>query len=93
MGIFGEDIGAQLNALRQQMEACEAQRKEQAQELAAERKRSAQLVIELEKAAANLEAAQHAVLRMRARQKNSVERANRLKTRLVEISNQGGRGL
>lgn len=90
MKIFGDDIGAQLNALRQQLEACETQRKAQAQELAAERKRSAQLSIELEKAAANVEAAQRAVQKMRARQKNSVERANRLKARLAGVSSQGG---
>ena len=90
MGIFGDDIGAQLYALRQQLEACEAQRKVQAQELAAERKRSAKLSIELEKAAANVEAAQRAVQKMRARQKNSVARANRLKARLVGVSSQGG---
>lgn len=89
MRIFGENMSAELNTLRQQLEACEVQRKALAGQLAEERKNSAKSVIEIEKAAAEVQAAKSAVQKMRARQKNSVERANRLKARLVGISSQG----
>ncbi len=86
MGIFGDDKGEEIEALRKSLRDSEGKRKQLAQSLANERKRAEALEIELGKVRAELAEARRAVGKARDRQKDSVERANRFKAKLGSLS-------
>jgi|GEM_PF-3891631 len=82
MGFFGEDRTEEIEDLKQQISDSEAKRKKLSVALAEERKRVEALRIDLGKVNAELATARRAVAKARGRQKASVERANRFKTKL-----------
>lgn len=82
MGLFGNDKQAG-SVLIQQLQESEARRKQLAASLKIERERSQALEDQLGKANAELAEARRSVARARARQKASVERANRFKARVT----------
>ncbi|WP_186229397.1 hypothetical protein [Burkholderia gladioli] len=83
MGLFGGDGKQESALLTQQLHESEARKKQLAAALKAEREKSQALEIQLGKVNAELVEARRAVARARAKQKASVERANRFKVRLT----------
>ena len=86
--MFGRSDEGQLKALQEQLQRMLKANKSGAAELAAARARCAELEAEAGRLRAEVIAAQASTRRARARQKNSVERANRLKKQIAKASNQ-----
>lgn len=87
MGFFNDDAAAEkIGALQLQLQDSETKRKKLGQALIEERKRTESQRIELSKASADLAAAKRSAIKARTRQKSSVERANRFKSRLAALS-------
>ena len=85
--MFGRSDEGQLKALQEQLQRMLKANKSGAAELAAARARCAELEAEAGRLRAEVIAAQASTRRARARQKNSVERANRLKKQIAKASN------
>ncbi|WP_312781697.1 hypothetical protein [Acidovorax temperans] len=86
--MFGRSDEGQLKALQEQLQRMLKANKSGAAELAAARARCAELEAEAVRLRAEVIAAGASTKRARARQKNSVERANRLKKQLAKTNNQ-----
>ena len=82
MAMFGNDNREQLQALEAEVKKLRESNRIGATQLAAARGRCAELEADAGRLQAELLAARALVQRARARQKNSVERANRLKKQL-----------
>lgn len=87
--MFGRGDEGQLKELQEQLQRMSKAYKTGAAELAAARARCAELEAEAGRLRAEVITAQASTKRARARQKNSVERANRLKKQLAKTSSQG----
>ena len=86
--MFGRGDEGQLKELQEQLQRLQKANKNGAAELAAARARCAELVAVAGRLRAEARAAEASTKRARARQKNSVERANRLKKQLAKTMNQ-----
>lgn len=86
MAIFGSDRSSEVEALRLQLQDSEAKRKNLSLALAAEKKRADALASELQVAQASIQSAKQYVEKARKRQKASVERANRFKSKIESIT-------
>lgn len=88
MGIFGgkDERDAEIEALRGQIEEGIKVRKRLAATLAEECKRSAELTAQIDVKKTEIERLKAALIKARQRQKASVERANRYKSRLVAVA-------
>lgn len=82
MAFFGEDKSAQIDDLKNALRASEQRRKDLSKQLACEREKSAALLAEIEAGKSECEKLKAALVKVRQRQKASVERANRFKTKL-----------
>lgn len=86
MAMFGNGNSEQLQALDAEVRKLREANKAGFAQLAEMRARCVQLEAEAQCLQAALAAAQASTKRVRARQKNSVERANRLKMKLLKAS-------
>jgi len=86
--MFGNDNREQLQALEKEVKKLRESNKVGFSQLAEARARCAELEAEVGRLCAEMLAAQASTKRARARQKNSVERANRLKKQLSKTSSQ-----
>lgn len=86
MALFGDSNNGQLEALQREVNKLLQDNKTGSAVLAAERLQFSELQTELSKIKVELEAAKAAVLKARKRQKNSVERANRFKLKVVKLA-------
>ena len=88
MAIFGADRSSEVEALKLQLQDSETKRKALSVAFTAEKKRADALASELQIAQASLQSAKQSVEKARKRQKASVERANRFKSKIESITNE-----
>jgi outer membrane murein-binding lipoprotein Lpp len=86
MGFFGEDKAIEIQSLKDALKLSEERRKKVAAAFAAEQKKAVELKIQVEAMKAEVQQLKAAVMKARQRQKASVDRANRYKSRLTNTT-------
>jgi hypothetical protein len=85
MGFFGEDKTEEIQGLKEALRQSNERRKELAAALAAEQRKVVAIQADIDAGKAELEKMKAALIRAKQRQKASVDRSNRYKSRLATV--------